>query len=94
VYSEEIPNDGQRNCSKHVEFYSKNEFEKLMHLVGCIIRNHHDAWSPERQIGTRSLTGGRVCSVLKFRKLVEYRRIDRCILSPLIRNTLSSHYLY
>ena len=27
------PDDGQRNCPKHVEFYSKNKFEKLMHLV-------------------------------------------------------------
>jgi hypothetical protein len=25
--------DGQRNCPKHVEFYSKNKFEKLVHLV-------------------------------------------------------------
>jgi len=24
-----IPNDRQRNCSKHVEFYSKNKFEKI-----------------------------------------------------------------
>ena len=32
------PDDGQRNCPKHVEFYSKNEFEKLVHLVGFIIR--------------------------------------------------------
>ena len=23
--------DGQRNCPKHVEFYSKNKFEKLLH---------------------------------------------------------------
>ena len=30
------PDDGQRNCPKHVEFYSKNEFEKLVHLVGFI----------------------------------------------------------
>jgi len=22
------PDDGQRNCPKHVEFYSKNKFEK------------------------------------------------------------------
>ena len=27
----------QRNCPKHVEFYSKNKFEKLGHLVGFII---------------------------------------------------------
>jgi len=32
------PDDGQRNCPKHVEFYSKNKFEKLGHLVGFIIR--------------------------------------------------------
>ena len=30
--------DGQRNCPKLVEFYSRNTFEKLMHLVGFIIR--------------------------------------------------------
>jgi len=29
---------GQRNCPKHVEFYSKNKFEKLVHLVGFITR--------------------------------------------------------
>jgi len=34
------PDDGQRNSSKHVEFYSKNKFEKLVHLVGFIIRTH------------------------------------------------------
>jgi hypothetical protein len=44
------PDDGQRNCPKRVEFYSKNKFEKLMHLVGFIIRIYHDARSPERQI--------------------------------------------
>ena len=49
MYSEETPDDGQRNCPKHVEFYSKNKFEKLVHLVGFIIRIYHDARSPERQ---------------------------------------------
>jgi len=38
VYSEKTPNDGQRNCLKHVEFYFKNKFEKLVHLVGFVIR--------------------------------------------------------
>jgi len=33
------PDDGQRNSLKHVEFYSKNKFEKLVHLFGFIIRN-------------------------------------------------------
>ena len=32
------PDDGQRNCAKHVEFHSKNKFEKLMHIFGFIIR--------------------------------------------------------
>ena len=44
------PDDGQRNCPKHVEFYSKNRFEKLVHLVGFIIRIYHDARSSVRQI--------------------------------------------
>jgi len=48
----ENPNDGQRNCPKHVEFYSKNKFVKLVHLVGFIIRISHEARSPERQICT------------------------------------------
>jgi len=30
------PDDGQRNCPKHVEFYSKIKFDKLVHLVGFI----------------------------------------------------------
>jgi len=45
------PDDGQRNCPKHVEFYSKNISEKLVHLVGFITRIYHDARSPERQTG-------------------------------------------
>ena len=38
---------------KNVEFYSKNKFEKLVHLVGFIIRIYHDAQSPERQISNK-----------------------------------------
>jgi len=38
VRTVKTPDDGQRNCPKHVEFYSKNKFEKLVHLVGFIIR--------------------------------------------------------
>jgi hypothetical protein len=33
------PDDGQRNCPNHVEFHSKNKFEKLERLVGFIIKN-------------------------------------------------------
>jgi len=46
---EKTPHDEQRNCPKHAEFYSKNKFEKLVHLVGFIISIYHDARSPERQ---------------------------------------------
>jgi len=34
----QTPDDEQRNCPKHVESYSKNKFEKLVLLVGFIIR--------------------------------------------------------
>ena len=44
------PDDGQRNCPKHVEFHSKNKFGKLVHIVDFIIRIWHDARSSERQI--------------------------------------------
>jgi len=44
------PDDGQRNCPKHVEFYSKNKFEKLVQLVGFIVRIYDNARSPELQI--------------------------------------------
>ena len=50
------PDDGQRNCPKHVEFYSKNKFEKLVHLVGFIVRIYHDARTHERQILRASST--------------------------------------
>jgi len=39
VCTVKTPDDGQRNCPKHAEFQSKNKFEKLVHLVGVIIRN-------------------------------------------------------
>jgi hypothetical protein len=39
----ETPDDGQRNCPKHVEFYFKNKFEKFVHLIGFIVRIYHDA---------------------------------------------------
>jgi len=39
------------------EFYPKNKFEKLLHLVCFIIRIYHNARSPERQKGFKRLTG-------------------------------------
>jgi len=46
VCTVKTPDNGQRNCPKHVEFYSKNKIEKLLHLVGFNIRIYHDARSP------------------------------------------------
>ena len=40
----------QFHCPKHVEFHSKNKFEKLVYLVGFIIRIYHHVQSPKRQI--------------------------------------------
>ena len=45
----QTPDDGQRNCPKHLEFYSKNKFEKLVYLVGFIIRIYNGARSFEYQ---------------------------------------------
>jgi len=39
VCAVKTPDDGQRNCSKHVEFHSKKNFEKLVYLFGFILRN-------------------------------------------------------
>jgi len=43
------PVDVPKNCPKHVEFYSKNKFEKLVHLFGFNLRIYHYALSSERQ---------------------------------------------
>jgi hypothetical protein len=48
MYSEKLLMMDRGTIPKHVEFYSKNKFEKLVHLVGFIVRIYHDARSPER----------------------------------------------
>jgi len=42
------PDDGERNCLQHAEFYSKNKFEKLAHLVGFTTRKHTTKMSPSQ----------------------------------------------
>ena len=54
--------DGQRNSSKHAEFCSKNVFEKLVNLVGFIIRIYNDARSTERQIGINAVRNTCACA--------------------------------
>jgi len=34
------PDDGQRNCPKHVEFLDKNKFGKLVRLLVLLKRDH------------------------------------------------------
>ena len=41
----QTPDDGQETCPKHAEFYSKNRFEKLVHLIGFIVVIQHCAVS-------------------------------------------------
>ena len=36
MYSEQTPDDGQRNRSKHVEFLDKNKFGKIGASVGFV----------------------------------------------------------
>jgi hypothetical protein len=46
------PDNGQRRCPKYVEFYDKNKFWILMHLVGYFYDTYHDARSPENKVNT------------------------------------------
>jgi len=51
------PEDGQRKFPKHVEFYSKNTFEKSVHLVGIRWAGHVVRMGEERGGGYRVLLG-------------------------------------
>jgi len=48
--------------AKHVQFYSKNKFEKLVYLVGFIIGIYHEARSPESQIRINAVENTCVCA--------------------------------
>ena len=73
VYSAKTPDDEQRNRPKHVEFYSKTKFEKLVHLVGFIVRILHYVWithktiqnSPTHPIHTHTHTHTHTKSVIR-----------------------------
>ena len=53
-------------CPKHVQFYPKNKFEKLVHLVGFIIRIYHDARSSHCQISPLVFFGRGYFAVLMY----------------------------
>ena len=88
------PDDGKRNCPKHVEFHSKNKFEKFVHLVGFIIRIYHDAWSRGHQIWSNGtvMKCGDTCSFY-WRKLQETHRSRHDMNNPLWLN-ISTNGLY
>jgi len=50
VYSEKLLMMDRGTVPKYVEFYSKDKFEKLVYLVGFIIRIYHDVRSHEGQM--------------------------------------------
>jgi len=79
------PDDAQRNCPKHVDFNSKNKFEKLVHLVGFVIRICHDERSPERHkpIKFRIFICGAFTMKIAFKYTHYIRYICRSVLNPL-----------
>ena len=50
------PDDGQRNWPKHVEIYSKNEYKKLVYLVGLIRGGCIRSWLGNRRERTTGET--------------------------------------
>jgi len=66
VCTVKTPDEGERNCPKHVEFYSKNKFEKFVHLIGFIIRIYHDARSPGCQRKGSEVVAGMLLKSLLF----------------------------
>jgi len=62
---QKIPDDGHRNCPKHVEFHSKNKFEKLVYLVGFIIHIPQNVGPPVGVYPSSFLmsTGGEVTGI-------------------------------
>jgi hypothetical protein len=48
---EKTPDDGHRNCPKHLEFRYKNKFQKLVRLVGFITRIYTSVFRQNRLLG-------------------------------------------
>jgi hypothetical protein len=63
----------QRNCPKHVEFYSKNKSEKLVHLVGFITRIYQDARSSVKFVPWWSY-----CLIKLQYLIIMYYNITKC----------------
>jgi len=72
-----------------VEFYSKNKFEKLVHLVGFIIIIYHDARSPERQIDTDSF----LTPVILLFRILQHTRLNKICIFQTVRKVQLVYYL-
>jgi hypothetical protein len=72
--------DGQKISPKHVEFYSKNKFGELVHLVGFIIRIYHDARSSEYQILFTDFNVRKLSNFRIFIAVVSYRNCGNNVL--------------
>jgi hypothetical protein len=67
--------EGQRNCPKHVEFHSQNKFEKLVHLVGFVIREVGKNTGAKSEVCTALMLNTEVFSVVTLRSsLTDTRR--------------------
>ena len=76
VYSEKFLIDRQRNCPKQVQFYSKNKLEKLVHLVGFIIRIYHEFRpDPDRKLSANMYDIYHCCVYSEKLLLMERRTV-------------------
>jgi hypothetical protein len=89
------PEDGQRNCPKHVDFHFQNKFEKLVHLVGFIVRKYATVHGQMNVKNTRLLLltttsfSGAVLVCKRVRRTVSKRLLSSSCLS--VRPSVRSH---
>jgi hypothetical protein len=53
AYKIQTPGNYPEENIQHVEFHSKNAFQKLAHLVGFITGIYHNTWSHEHKINMK-----------------------------------------
>ena len=80
VCSEKLLMMGQRDYPKHVVFCSKNQLEKLVHLVGFIIRIYYDTRSSECE--RKSILLCPLCQreSARFRRHESSRKMNTCFM--------------